>query len=196
MGYSVMFYAVDVDRLRAIHGSGDESFLQEVLTAQAEELDGNDAFFDGYDLPLDSREALRRIVAGNVPVDETESAAMYGYVLKIVCEHLGEPAGGDLYNARILPIESKLMTNGSPIPIPDDPGDFPEIGHLTREGIAEERRAVANALPPSSPHFFDNVREFTHHTLEADDLLEELDVYREILDDLAGTGLGTVAFRH
>jgi hypothetical protein len=195
MSYSVMFYAVDVPKLQAIYGSRDEALLKKVLKAQAEQLNDNDAFFEDYDLEIDSRTALRQIFEGAVPQTNGAAGAMYGYVLKILCEHLGKFAGGDIYSTRILPIDSRLMANGPPIPIPI-PEDFPEIGYLTREGIQAERAAAAHPLPPSSPHFFDNMKEYTHHEMDEDELLEELEAYRQVLDELAARGTGTVAFRH
>lgn len=196
MSYSVVFYSVDVPRLQAIYGSNDETLLNELLESQAEALDDNDAFFEGYELDIDSRTALRNIFAGTVSQDDQSLAAMYGYVLKILCEHLGEFAGGDLYNVRILPIESKLMQNGPPLPIPDDPADFPEIGFLTAEEVESEKAAAANPLPSSSPHFYDKMREFTHHELDEEELLEELEAYQDVLEELSQGGRGTVAFRH
>lgn len=196
MSYSVMFYAVDVPKLQAVYGSNDERLLKQVLKARSEDLDENDEFFEDYEVEVDSRTALRRIFSGEAPQGDRSVAAMYGYVLKILCEHLGQFVGGDLYSTRILPIESKLMENGPPIPIPVDPGDFPEIGHLTKEGILAEREAAAHPLPASSPHFFDNMKQHTHHALDADELLEEVETYWQVLDDLARRGLGTVAFRH
>lgn len=190
-----MFYAVDVPKLQSLYGSNDEGLLDAVLQQQAEELDENDEFFDGYELPIDSRTAMKQIFAGTVPPDKS-LAAMYGYVLKTLCEHLGEFVGGDLYNTRILPIQTKLMENGPPIPIPDDPGNFPEIGYLTHEGLQTELEAAANPLPSSSPDFFKNMQQYTHHSLSEEELLEELDCYQEILNDLIATGLGVVAFRH
>ena len=194
MSYSVMFYAVDVPRLQSIYGSNDEALLNEVLEQQSQELDENDAFFEGYKLEIDSRSALRRIFAGTVPREDQSLAAMYGYVLKILCEHLGEFAGGDIYSTRILPMDSKLMANGPPIPIPHDVG--PEIGYLTKAGIEAERKAAANPLSPESPDFFKNMKENTYHVLDAEELMGELDVYRDILDVLSDLGVGTVAFRH
>lgn len=196
MSYSVMFYAVDVPKLQAIYGSNDKALLEDILKAQSEELDDNDDFFEDYDLEIDSRSALRNIFEGTVSREDLSTAAMYGYVLKILCEHLGEFAGSDLYSTRILPIESKLMANGPPIPIPDDTGDFPEIGFLTKEEIQAERKAAADPLSVSSPQFFENMKKHTHHVLTADELMEELGAYRDILDELADRGLGTVAFRH
>lgn len=196
MSYSVMFYAVDVPKLQSLYGSNDTAVLEDVLNAQAEALDDNDAFFEGYDLPIDSRTALRQIFAGEVPQEDLSAAAMYGYVLKILCEYLGEFAGGDIYSTQILPIESKLMSNGVPIPIPNDPGDFPEIGFLTKEEIKVEQKAAANPLPTSSPQFFNNMQQHTHHVLDEEELLDELEAYQDVLQELANRGLGTVAFRH
>lgn len=196
MSYSVMFYSVDVPRLQAIYGSNDEALLNEVLASQANELDGNDEFFEDYGFDIDSRTALKNIFAGTVSQDDRSLAAMYGYVLKILCEHLGEYADSELYDVRILPIESKLMDNGPPLPIPDDPADFPEIGHLTAEEVQTEKAAAAHPLPAASPQFFEKMHEFTHHELDEDELLEELEAYQEVLEELSAKGLGTVAFRH
>lgn len=195
MGYSVMFYAVDIPKLQATFGSNDERLLNEVMEARQADLDENDDFFEDYELAIDSRTALRELFNGNISEDDESAAALYGYVLKILCEHVGEFAGSDIYNTRILPFDSKLLSNGPPIPIPNSP-DFPEIGHLTVEGIKAEQLAAANHISPSAPEFFDNMKEYTHHSLEADELMEELNAYQEILSDLADSGVGTVAFRH
>lgn len=196
MSYSVMFYSVDVAKIQKLFGSADKASLDEILRKAAEELDENDEFFADYDLPIDSRTALRNLVAGEVPLEDRSLAAMYGYVLKIVCETLGEFVGSDVYHTNILPIETRLLTTGPPVPIPVDPGDFPEIGYLTAAEVERELQAARNPLPVDSPHFFDRMREYTHHELDQDELLDELEAYQEILDDLVGRGLGVIAFRH
>lgn len=195
MSYSVMFYAVDVPKLQAVYGSNDQALLDEVLTSRKEGIEENDEFFADYELEVTTSGALRNIIAGNVDVQDRQSGALYGYTLKMLCEHMGEFVGGDIYNTRILPITSKLMDNGSPIAIPE-PEDFPEIGHLTKEGLVLELEAARNPLPSSSPNFFDNMHQFTHHSLSEDELMEELEYYQETLEDLIERGLGTIAFRH
>lgn len=196
MSYSVMFYSVDIPKLQAIFGSNDDQLLQAVLDAQGDDLDDNDEFFEDYELDIDSRTIMRNIFAGNVPTDDTSVAAMYGYVLKILCEHIGEFVGGDIYSTQILPMDSKLMSNGPPIPIPNDPSDFPEIGFLTAEGVVAKHDAAQNSLSPDDTGFFDNMRKFTHHELDAEELTEEIEAYQEVLKELAERGAGTVAFRH
>ena len=112
-------------------------------------------------------------------------------------KELSNVAGGDTPTRPCASYETFQSIFGNPpIPIPDDPGDFPEIGYLTREGIELERQAAAKPLPASSPHFFDNMKQFTHHELDADELMEDIEAYREVLDELASRGTGTVAFRH
>jgi hypothetical protein len=191
-----MFYSVDITKLQSIFGSNDDALLKAVLDGKADDLDDNDGFFEGYDLTIDSRTAMRNIFAGNVPSNDTSVAAMYGYVLKILCDHIGDFAGGDIYSTQILPMDSKLMSNGPPIPIPNDPGDFPEIGFLTAEGVVAELDAALNAIPPDAPGFFDNMREYTHHELDEEELTEEIEAYKEVLGELVDQGKGTVAFRH
>ena len=191
-----MFYSVDIAKLQSIFGSNDHTLLQAVLDENADDLDDNDGFFEGDGLAIDSRTAMRNIFAGNVPTNDPSVAAMYGYVLKILCDHIGEFAGGDIYSTQILPMDSKLMSNGPPIPIPVDPGDFPEIGFLTAEGIVAEHDAALNALPADAPGFFANMREYTHHELDEEELAEEIEAYQEILGELVNDGKGVVAFRH
>lgn len=195
MSYSVMFYAVDVPKLQAIYGSNDQALLDEILASRKEDVEENDEFFEDYELEVTTVGALHNIIAGNVDVQDRRSGALYGYTLKMLCEHIGEFAAGDIYNTRILPMNTNLLANGVPIPIPESE-DFPEVGYLTKEGLVAELEAANNPLPHSSPNFFDNMRQFTHHSLSEDELLEELDYYKEVLEDLIERGLGTVAFRH
>jgi len=195
MSYSVMFYAVDVPKLQAVFGSNDQALLQEVMASQWEEIEENDEFAEDQELPLTTARAMQNIFAGTVDTSDRRLGGLYGYTLKMLCQHMGEFAAGDIYNTRILPFESKLLSNGVPIPIPE-PEDFPEVGYLTQQGLVEELEAARNPLPTSSPHFFDNMHQFTHHSLSEDELLEELEYYQEVLEVLIARGLGTVAFRH
>jgi hypothetical protein len=203
MSYCHMFYGLDLHRLQSLYASGDEAFVAEVLAARAEELADNDGFFDE---PSDeanfpsSEMALRQIVAGSIPNYEG-AEAMYGYVLKILCEHLGESIGDDVAAVREHPYKSKLLTSGPPIPIPVDPGDFPEIGYLALEDIDGEI-ARLDAKPPRARWSLRRwlVRKLTGGMMGRQwtdaDVAADMAAYRETLVEAKDKGLSIVSFRH
>lgn len=208
MSYAHMTYGVDLGRLKALWGSKDEALLEEILDAQADELDSNDEFFEdmrdddedeededeggdeGGAFP-DSRTALREIVAGSIA--EREGAeAVYGYVLKILCEHLGEFLDGDIAEISQHPYESRMISNGSPLPIPIDHGDFPEVYHLPLEQIPEEIRRIDEAIAAGAKPRPD----VTWKAMDSDELIEDMQVYRDVLVQAQTCGLSLVSFRH
>ena len=180
MGYLHMFYGVDLERLKGIYGAKDEDFLSEMLDAQGEELEGNDEFFESEiedgDYP-DSEAALREIVAGHVTHKGAE--AVYGYVLKIICEQIGEAIGDDVAAVRDHPYDSQLLSSGPPIPIPYDESDFPEIGFLAHADIPAEIERIDNAPTPDN-----------------EELAEDVDAYRATLEEALAKGVSIVSFRH
>jgi hypothetical protein len=139
MGYMHMFYGLDLERLKALFGSNDQGFVAEVLSVRRQDFESNDDFFGvgtgegGYP---SSETALREMVGGTVTHPHAE--ALYGYVLKIICEHLGRRIGEDVYAIRDHPYQSQLLHSGPPIRIPYDESDFPEIGYLALADIPAE----------------------------------------------------------
>src|SRR4029079_4918799 len=83
-------------------------------------------------------EALRQIIAGKIKGPDW-AGFQYGYVLELLCEHLGQILPNDDVIAFIsdLEIPTALHESGPPIPIPT-PRDFPSIGYLTAGQVREE----------------------------------------------------------
>lgn len=196
-----MFYALDVSRLKAIYGSDNQALVDEVLSARAEDIQNNDSFFDREDGDgLDSATALREIVSGKItPRDGAE--AMYGYVLKILCEHLGEHIGEDVACVRDHPYSSQLVSAGPPIPIPYDPGDFPEIGYLSVDDIPAEIQRI-NAAPKKAKVSLKLLllswmtKGLIGRQMNDEEVKEDMDAYRNTLEAARNKGLGVVSFRH
>ena len=92
-----MFYGLDLDRLKGIFGSKDGKFTAEILKARKQDFkDCNDQWFEDEEEEdcLKCEQALREIVAGSFGQYE-HAEGMYGYALKIICEHIGQRIGGD-----------------------------------------------------------------------------------------------------
>jgi hypothetical protein len=201
MSYQHMFYGLDLGRLQSIYGSGDEAFVAEVLQAKGGDLADNDEFFRDYvdDFPT-SETALREIVAGSIPKrDGTD--ALYGYVLRILCEHLGQSIGEDVAKVSEHPYKSRLVANGPPVPIPINPADFPEIGHLPLSEIPNEIKLL-DATPRRARRSIKLaiLRRLTGgiigRQMSDDDLAEDMDAYRATLEEAQHKGVSIVSFRH
>ena len=222
MSYFHMFFAVDLEELRRIYGSNDESFVQRVLEDCAYDLKDNDEFFEDYDdAPLpSSEELLREIVAGEIQThDQSGIEAKYGYVLKVICEHIGTPVGDEVACVSDHPYDSVLTKSGPPLPIPVDEGDFPEMGYVALEDLPAEiertkvtvnedgdveRSAESVKLPPS---FIARLLKFLgfHEAARSshggarfsdDDLQEDIDAYRRTLEEALQMGRSLISFRH
>lgn len=202
MGYCHMFYGLNLNRIQALFASNDMAYVDELIAGMGDELKGNDAFFadeiDGGTCPT-SEQALRHIVAGTITAANAE--AMYGYVLKIICAYEGEMLGGEVYAIREHPYASKLVASGPPIPIPDDAGDFPEIGYLAFEDIDGEiaridkapqraRRSIALTLLNWA------TRGILRLQMSDEEAVEDMAAYRESLIEAKEKGYGVVSFRH
>ena len=208
MGYSHMFYGLDLDRLQSVFGSGDEAFVDEVLKACAEEFSDNDEFFEEDEeegASFNSEAALREIVAGSL--GEHEGAeAVYGYVLKILCEHLGEPIGDDVAAIRDHRYDSQLVAAGPPIPIPNDECDFPEIGFLSLADIPAEIARIdkapnrAKRRPLRIVLLVFIIKRLTGfeigRQMDSEEIAEDMAAYRETLEEARDKGLSIVSFRH
>jgi hypothetical protein len=140
MGYGTNAYAVDVDRLRSAFGCGDQELLREIETKHAKSFRRRDETFEDKvrDGAPTQGEALRQIIAGEIKGPDW-AGFQYGYVLELLCEHLGRALDSDDLIAFIsdLEIPTALNESGPPIPIPT-PRDFPSIGYLTAEQVREE----------------------------------------------------------
>lgn len=205
-----MFYALDVDKLRQMYGSNNEQLLAEILKSQAEEIEDNDAFFeddieDG-ELP-DTATALRQIFEGNPQMDG--DGAIYGYTLKIICEHLGELVWGGEYGVADVtdhPYDSIMVKSGIPIQL-TEPHDFPMIGFLPFDEIDDE---LALATGDHSEVASDSARQksafrslanafglgLRHAQIDPEDIKEDIDAYVETLEKARKSGKGVVSFRH
>ena len=200
-----MFYGVDLPRLRAAVGSGDDDLYGAVL-ARVEDPDGW-RFSD-----RSPRDLLRRLIDGDAAGDGPKYAADYGYLLKDLCEHLGGGQAafldGECACVADLPYDLRLPDSGPPVEIPYDDIDFPEIGYLEPGELDAELDAL-DAPPgrPKKPPW--RLRVFAWvfkkrtgvtlrslHVPDADEAAEEVEEYRLALNDAKARGTGLISFRH
>ena len=204
MSYGHMFYGVDLDKLKAIYGSKDENLLTEMLRAQAQAIKGNDECFEdeikdeGFP---PTKQALREIVLGAFGTYEG-GEAMYGYALKIICEHIGHRVGADdVANVADHPYESQLVASGPPVPIPYDETDFPEIGFLSLGQVPEELNRIDTApkttrrgVIPAALSLLTGGR--AGRQMTADELAQDVAAYRRTLTEALEKKLAVISFRH
>jgi hypothetical protein len=202
MSYQHMFYGVDLGRLKKLYGSGDKAFAEELLKAQAESLADNDGFFEdgisGGNYP-NSETAVREIIAGKPK--QNDAAAMYGYVLKIICEHIGQPIGEDVAAIRDHPYKSQLVASGPPIPIPYDLADFPEIGYLSLADIPAEMKRIDSAPKKAKKSLLLTLLSAISggvigRQMDDDDVVEDMNAYRATLQEALDKKVSIVSFRH
>lgn len=200
MSYQHMFYGLDLDRLRSIYGSKDEAFVAEILKARAEDFSGEDEDSEDEDGDFPTyQDALREIVAGSIR-KRPGAEHVYGYVLKIICEHLGQWVGENVACVSDHPYRSQLVANGPPVHIPYNPADFPEIGHLPLSEIPGELRrldaAPARAKRSLKMAILSKLLPGIFRPMSDDDLAEDMAAYRATLEEARDKGLALVSFRH
>ena len=205
MGYSHMFFALDVNALKGVFGSKNEELLSQILKSQQEYIENNDGFFEDEieegEMPSTAT-ALRQIFYGDPQTDA--EGAIYGYALKIICQHLGEAVWGGEHGVGDVsahPYESKLAKSGMPIPIPE-PSDFPVIGYLAYDQIDDElRRATAKHKKAASDSavlmsLMRRALGLPRGGISAEQIQEDIDAYVETLQKAKQLGKGVVSFRH
>jgi hypothetical protein len=177
MGYGVMAYVVDIDKLVALCGSGDDRIrrvicgrFRERISATNDELGwsnerGEPSVFT----------AVNHLIMG---AEKTLDGAMYGYGFKYIVEF----SGRFLDNSSFYPCPSSYLMDtvdpalkavgatlsmfdlafgGSPVSFPS-PDDFPSIGHWTadevtrnveplRAGTTTELKSIAQWLDQAAP---------------------------------------------
>ncbi len=182
-----MFYAVDLDQLRQVAGSNDRELYDQIVAAA-----------DSLDKP--ERKALKQIIQGkcrHTPGDEY----LYGYALKAICEHIGEMVGVDVGAVRDHPYKSQLIANGSPIDIPINTQDFPEIGYLAVDQLPREYYFATKTKPKGKWTLLGFLlRKLTSdmigHEPSAEDIAEDMQAYAEALQECMDKNRSLVSFRH
>lgn len=202
MSYQHMFFGVDLDRVKNLYGSGNDAFAADLLNAQAEALENNDGFFEDSiedgDFP-NSETALRDILSGKA--NREGAAAMYGYVLKIICEHIGQPIGEDVAAVRDHPYKSQLVASGPPIPIAYDVSDFPEIGFLSLVDIPAEIKRIDSAPKKAKKSLFLTLLSsitggVIGRQMSNEEAVEDMNAYRATLQEALDKKVSIVSFRH
>ncbi len=187
MGYSHMFYAVDLDRLRAVSGSKDLELFEQIRRK-------SDSLED------DELDALRRIVMGEC-LSDPDTEHCYGYALKAICEYLGERIGSDVAVVRDHPYRSQLVANGAPVEIPYTRRDFPQIGYLAYADLAKEYKLATETKPRAKwtlGGFF--LRKISGGILgrepNAEEIAEDMRAYAETLKECIDRKRSLISFRH
>ena len=186
MGYSHMFYGVDLDRLRSIPGSKDEALYERIVE--------NDSLDD------ETRDALKQIIMGDCR-GEPGTEYRYGYALKAICESVGEMVGEEVAAIRDHPYKSKLIANGPPIEIPYTTSDFPEIGYLDHADLAAEYRLATETKPKAKRTLLGFVLRkmsggMVGREMNAEDVAEDMEAYAATLQECMDKNCSLVSFRH
>jgi hypothetical protein len=187
MGYGVMAYAVDIDKLVAFCGSGDDR-MRRVISGKFRE----DIYRINDDLGWSNERgepsvftAIKHLIMGE---EKTLEGTMYGYGFKFIVEfsgrfldngpfypcpsqYLSDTVDVELAGVGATISMSGLIFDGAPVSFPS-PDDFPAIGHWTADQVA------------------DNVEPLRAGSST------ELKTISKWLDQAAATGRGVVGFYH
>jgi hypothetical protein len=152
VSYTLTAFTVDLDGLRRVVGAGSAALLAAVVEyhpeAFAEEEDPEEE-----ELPL--RAALSELLQGKL--SDPASAHQYGYALRELCDYLGEEVGSwsDIrwWVIKRTGLDRVLESSGSPIPLPDNPGDFPVIGHIPRGQLPQRLEEARSRLATADEDF-------------------------------------------
>ncbi len=147
MSSTISVYAVSLDRLKQVVGSGDQGMIDAIVDARQDFLSTIDDIDDEAEFTC--ADAVADLVNG----ETTEDVAgyLYGYALEAICAYIGEElpnicgiAGGatawmkevdSLLESKGVPVRlNTLVFGGSPIPIPE-PDDAPFIGEWSASDV-------------------------------------------------------------
>lgn len=163
MGYGVMAWAVDIDKVTALCGSGDNQARRAVCGRFRTDIASSNEYFDlsndrGAPNLFTAIEHL--VMGGEKPLD----GYLYGYGFKYIVQFL---AGRPLDNSAFYPCPSSyiestvdpaltatgaklsvfgLIFDGAPVDFPM-PDDFPGIGHWTADEVAAAEPHLQAAVP-------------------------------------------------
>ena len=161
MGYNVRAYAVDLDRLRSLVGSGDESLIATLVSEHAHTLREVDRLDLGTaESAPSAAEALAQLVHGRM--DDGESNFKYGYALELACRQLGQELSnqywsqmhGEWFDAvedaftelgGKTKVSNDVFWSGPPVELPFI-DDFPAIGTVRAEGVRPLLAELDDAL--------------------------------------------------
>ena len=133
MGYSTLAYAVDLERLNAAAGSGDQALLAKIEESEGEHLEST--------LGVDGAPTLREAVHAIVTAGKKDKrwAWQYAYALEVLCRALGERLENDDLIAFVtdLDLETRLNDTRLPLGLPE-PSDFPVVSYLTADEVRTE----------------------------------------------------------
>ena len=152
------FYGTDLERVKSLWGSRDHDFVKTVIESEREALTDiagrweDDSDEDNF---VDLEKVLHEIVDGTAKTGPGEDGWIYCEMLDIICTHLGKNVlGADEYMIGDwdgTPIEDcihapLLGNSGPPIPVPYNPGQGADIGHIDLKDIPGEIQRI-DAMP-------------------------------------------------
>ena len=190
MSYGVMAYAVDIDTLTALCGSGDKPTRRAVCGRFRADISRSNDWFDlssERDAP-NIFTAIEHLIVGD---DKTLDGYLYGYGFKYIVQFAGRMLdNGPFYPCPSTYLDdtvdpairatgaklsmSDLIFGGAPVTFPR-PDDFPAIGHWTADEVAAAEAPLRAA---------------------GDDVTEEVRTVTEWVAYAKGRSQGIVGFYH
>lgn len=189
MSYGLMPYAVDIDRLTAICGSGDDTIRRAISGRYKRDIIHINMEFDWSNERGEPSVflAIRHLIMGD---EKNLEGVMYGYAFKFIVEFFGHPLDNRMFcprstNSITGQVDAAVKETGAtvsmsdllfrmaPVPFPE-PDDFPLIGYWTADEIVESRGPLRSAKS----------------------VTPELETIRGWVDQAAAEGLGVVAIYH
>lgn len=174
MGYSTLFYSVDLERLSASVGSNDKTLSD--LFAQK--------FPDELERRLDDDEPILADAFADLvsnTFNHPDSGHQYGYALEILCGLIGDhlPDEDAIGHLGPLDIASPLESPRHPIDIPKELEDFPRISYMKPTDVKSES-ARLSSIDIAFPN--------------DEDIEEAREAYKNCIDLAAEQNLAVVTF--
>jgi len=171
MSSTLNVYAVPLERLRQVMGSGDQDLITAIKASQSSLLASVDEIDD--EAGFTCAEAVADLVNGNA--SKAHPSYFYGYAMEAICNHLGKalpslsgisgvPDWVDEVTANLgtlgVPLDlNELVYGGSPVRIPS-PDDYPFIGHLEPDTLASAQAAFQGKQIPEEDEDLPQIREW------------------------------------
>ncbi len=180
MSYGLMVYSVDLDKVIAACGSGDDKLRRMICGRFRNDLSRRQDWFSseiegGAPSPFD---AIRALIMGDPPM--VGHGFMYGYAYKDLVGHFGqsqynnpfspcnhawiEAIGATLTTLGASTLSmSNLQYGGSPVKFPN-PDDFPAFGYWSRDDVLAGNDLLngpefqSDLVPPDHAEAIDAIR--------------------------------------
>jgi hypothetical protein len=162
MGYGLSAYSVDIEKLQAVFGSGDDSLRQAVIVASENYADDVNVMAEEEENAPDFDKIMTEIFQGKISKSNNDLGHLYIHTFEAICDYLGEMMYADSFSkvrseemfafdkflfeigiADHAHIYTLTEVNNCPLPLPTAE-EFPGVNYLTYAQIVEVSEKLVN----------------------------------------------------